>query len=369
MYASEHQRCETPCGPLVPGAARSIIRGSESQAPRARIERGYWRLARWLAWALFTFGALFTASRVSAQDWPNRPIHLVMPFAPGGLVESVLAVVREPVEARLGQRLILEHKAGAGGIVGMQSVLAATADGYTMAVVPSNTMVINQFLYRDMPFDPLRDFQPVTLLVDVPLVLSISARLPMRRLDEFLAYARSHPGAVHYGSPGPGTPPHLAGELLARAAHLDLVHVPYKGGAAAATALMANEIQCMLIAYVSLAGQTQGSAVRPLAVIAPARLAALPDTPTMAEAGEPALADALPSSWWGIVAARGTPENAIRRTAEAFAQALSGPLAAERLRDSGLVPNASNATAFAQRMTREAAYWQVKMSELNIKAE
>ena len=125
----------------------------------------------------------------------------------------------------------------------------------------------------------------------------------------------------------------------------------------------------MLIAYVSLAGQIQGSAVRPLAVIAPARLAALPDTPTMGEAGEPALADALPSSWWGIVAARGTPENAIRRTAEAFAQALSGPLAAERLRDSGLVPNASNATAFAQRMTREAAYWQVKMSELNIKAE
>jgi tripartite-type tricarboxylate transporter receptor subunit TctC len=304
-----------------------------------------------------------------ADEWPSRPIRLVMPFAPGGIVETVLAATRDIAEARLGQRLVLEHRPGAGGNVGLQAVLSAPADGHTLAVVPSNTMVVNQFLFKSMPFDPLRDFVPVLLLVDVPLVLSVSNRLPAQTLTEFVGHARANPGQVHYGSPGAATPPHLAAALLARTAGLDLVHVPYKGGAAAATALMANEVQFMLIAYTSLAGQIQGGRVRALGVLGAQRLASLPDTPTFAESGLGALDSAMPRTWWGIVAPRGTPDIAIERTASAFADALAQPQADRRLREAGLVPAGSRRTAFATQMDAEARVWQAKVAEFRISIE
>jgi tripartite-type tricarboxylate transporter receptor subunit TctC len=296
-------------------------------------------------------------------------VRLVMPFAPGGVVDQVLAATRETVEGRLGQRMVLEHRPGAGGNVGMQAVLAAPADGYTLGVVPSNVMVINQYLYRTMPFDPLRDFVPVTMLVDIPLVLSVSARLPIRTLSEFLDFARANPGKVNYGSPGPGTPPHLAGELLARAASLDLVHVPYKGGGAAATALIANEVQFMLIAFASLQGQIQGNAVRPIAVAASARVGGLPNVPTFAEAGQPELQRALPRSWWGIVAPRGTPDAVVQRVATTFAAALAMPEAIQRLREVGLLPVGSSPADFAKVLPDEARYWEARLREMKLKLD
>jgi len=328
------------------------------------------RMIRRIAVSMASALLLLTGARVAAaQEWPTKPIRFVIPFAQGGLSDLVLALTKGPVEERLGQRIVVETRPGAGGNVGMQSVLAAPADGYTIAVAPSNTITINQHLFKSMPFDGLRDFVPVTMLVDVPLVLSVSARHPVTTLREFIEHAKAHPGKVNYGSPGPATPPHLAAALLAQTAGLDTVHVPYKGGNAAGTGLVANEVQYMVIAYASLRGQIQGSLVRPIAVAAGARVPALPDTPTFAEAGYADLQKAMPRSWWGLVAARGTPEPAIRRLQEEFRAALHAPAAQAKLRDAGLVPVGSSPAEFGASWPDESARWAAVIREMGLKLE
>ncbi|MEO7405018.1 MAG: tripartite tricarboxylate transporter substrate-binding protein, partial [Burkholderiales bacterium] len=224
-------------------------------------------------------------------------------------------------------------------------------------------------LFDKMPFDPLRDFVPVTMLVDVPLVLSTGAKHPVVTLREFIEYAKANPGKVNFGSPGPGTPPHLAGEMLARAAGLSLVHVPYKGGNAAATALIANDVQLMIIAHATLRGQIEGGLVRPLAVIGTERLGGLPNVPTVAEAGYPDLQKQLPRSWWSIVAPRGTPDPIVQRLAAEFRAALLAPEAQQRLRSAGLIPVGSTPTEFSQGLPTEARQWGELIKAMGLKLE
>ncbi|MFN0163908.1 MAG: Bug family tripartite tricarboxylate transporter substrate binding protein [Burkholderiales bacterium] len=312
---------------------------------------------------------LAAAAPLQAQEWPNRPIRFIVPFGQGGLVDTVLTATRQMVEARLGQKIVVEYRPGAGGNVGMQAVQQSAADGYTIAVAPSNTMVINQFLFASMAFDPLRDFAPVTMLVDVPLVLSVSAKHPVQTLREFIDYARANPGKVNFGSPGSATPPHLAAELLARAAGISVVHVPYKGGNAAATALIANEVQFMLIAHASLRGQIAGGLVRPVAVAAGQRLDGLPNVPTFAEAGYPALQREMPRSWWGLVAPKGSPEAVLNRLAAEFRAALGTPEAQGRLREAGLVPVGSSPAEFAAGLPEEARNWGALIKATGLKLE
>jgi len=322
------------------------------------------RSGRWLLGAL-----LLLAGPALAQDWPNRPIRFIVPFGQGGLVDTVLTATRPAVEAKLGQKIVVEYRPGAGGNVGMQAVQQAVADGYTIAVAPSNTMVINQFLFANMPFDPLRDFTPVTMLVDVPLVLSVSARHPVQSLREFIDHAKANPGKVNFGSPEAATPPHLAAELLARAAGISVVHVPYKGGNAAATALIANEVQFMLIAHASLRGQISGGLVRPLAIAAAQRADGLPNVPTFAEAGFANLQREIPRSWWGLVAPRGTPEVAVQRLASEFRLAMAAPEAQSRLREAGLIPVGSTPAEFAAGLPDEARNWGALIKSIGLKLE
>lgn len=178
-----------------------------------------------------------------AQDWPSKPIRFVVPSATGGVVETILGLTNARVEKQLGQRIIVENRPGGGGNIGAQAVLNSPADGHTLMVAPSNVVVTNQFLTDKPPFDPLKEFVPITLLVDVPLVFSVSSKLPHSTLRELIDHIRANPGKLNFASPGPGTPPHLAGELFTRAAGLSAVHVPYKGAAAAATDLIANEVR------------------------------------------------------------------------------------------------------------------------------
>ena len=309
------------------------------------------------------------SSFATAQDWPTKPVRLVVPVGQGGVMDTVINATRPAVEERLGQKLVVEYRAGAGGNVGMQSVLAAGADGYTFAVAPANTITINQYLYAGMTFDPLRDFIPVTMLVDVPLVLSVSAKHPVNTMREFIEHARANAGKVNYGSPGAGTPPHLAVELFARSAGLRLQHVPYKGGNAAAVALVTNEVQMMLIAYASLRGQILGGLVRPLAVAAPERITGLPNVPTMAEAGYPDVLKALPRSWWGLAAPKGTPETIVNRVAAEFRAALAAPQAQAQFREAGLVPVGSTPADFGKLWTADAARWSALIRDANLKLE
>ena len=321
---------------------------------------------RLLASAALLAGTTF-AGHASSQDWPSKPVRIVVPAATGGVVETVVGITNAQVEKRLGQRIIVENRPGGGGNIGAQAVLNSPADGYTIMIAPGNVLVTNQFMTDKPPFDPLKEFAPITMLVDVPLVFWVNSKLPHTNLRELIEEMRAHPGKFNYASPGPGTPPHLAGELFTRAAGLSAVHVAYKGAAAAANDLVSNEVQFMVIGYASLRAQLQGKLVRPIAVAAPQRLAALPQVPTVTESGYPAIDAELNRGWWGLFAPRGTPAAIIDRLASEYRAALTEPEVQARLREAGLVAVGNTPSEFAALLPVQAAKWQTVVKTLGLK--
>lgn len=293
----------------------------------------------------------------AAQDWPSKPIRLVIPYGPGSLADAVPRLIQPALEQKLGQRIVIEHRPGAGGNVGTQAVVSAPADGYTLVMCATNNLVINPFVFHDMKFDPLADLAPVSLIAEVPLILQVHPSLPAASLREFIEYARANPGKLNYGSPSTGTIPHLAMEIFARAADLKLIHVPFKGGAPAMNALLANDIQAMLIGYATTAGQLRAGQVRPIAIASAARLPGLPTVPTFAEAGFPDLAAAVPSNWWGMAAPKGTPRGVVQRLAREIHEALQAPETQAKYQDLGLTPVGSTPEAFAAGLPEQAKKW------------
>lgn len=309
-----------------------------------------------------------SASLSAAQDWPAKPIRFINPFGAGGLLDAVLAATRIPLETRLKQPIHLENRPGGGGLVGMQTIALAAPDGYTFGFVPSNTMVINQFLFRSN-LDPLKEFVPVSVIVDVPLFFAVSSKNPARTLEQFFAEMRARPGQLNFASPGLGTPPHLAAEMVIRTMGLSAVHVPYKGGHDSTFALSTNEVQFMVIAQASLAGQLAAGAVRPLAVGAQQRVESLPEVPTFEQAGYPQIQKVMPRSWWGVIAPKGTPAAIVNRFADEFRQVLNEPEAQRRLRSVGLEPVGSSPAQFAAQLPDEAQRWSDLIRDMGLKAQ
>ena len=317
----------------------------------------------WLAGALLALAA----GSCLAQAWPARSIRVVIPYAPGSLADAVPRIIQTTLEQRLGQRLVIEHRPGAGGNIGAQATASAPPDGYSMLMVATNNLVINQFMYPNMGFDPLRDLAPVSLIAEVPLVLSVHPSVPATTLREFVDHARANPGKLNYGSPSAGTIPHLGAELLAQLLGIRVVHVPFKGGSPATTALLANDIQFMFIGQATLAGQIRAGQVRALAVASGTRLAGLPGVPTFAEAGFRDLD--LPGNWWGMVAPRATDTAILERMASEIRAALGESDAQKKYQDVGLTPVGSTPAQFAERLPREAARWEKLVKQLGVKAE
>jgi tripartite-type tricarboxylate transporter receptor subunit TctC len=299
-----------------------------------------------------------------AQDYPSKPIRLVIPFGPGSLADAVPRLIQPALEASLGQRLVIEHRPGAGGNLGAQAVVSAPPDGYTLMMAATNNLVINQFVFRDMKFDPLKDLAPVSLIVEVPLILQTHPALPATTLREFIGHAKANPGKLNYASPSTGTLPHLAMEIFARSAGLSLVHVPFKGGAPAMNALIANDVQAMLIGYATTASQVKGGLVRPIAVASGKRLAALPQVPTFGQAGFPDLQAAVPGNWWGMVAPKGTSAAVIQRLARDIRAALADPAIRKRYEDLGLTPIGSTPEAFAADLPEQARKWRSVLQQI-----
>lgn len=309
------------------------------------------------------------AIALAQPAFPEKPIRLVVPYGTGSIADTVPRLISSQVSKSLGQPLILDYRPGAGGNIGAQNVLNADADGYTLLSAATNNIVINQYVFKKMTFDPLKRFLPVAQLVDVPLVLTVNASSPITSFKEFVTYARTHAGAMNYASPSTATIPHLATEIMLKSLRLDATHVPYKSGAEASTALIANDVQFLLIGYLTVESGIRSGRLRPIAVMSATALAVLPGVPTVAAAGYPELVDQVPGNWWAIMAKEGTPPAVVDRLSAAFREAVNDPAVRKRYEDLGLTPSRLTPGEMSGLMAAEATKWAKIVAELNLSVD
>lgn len=301
------------------------------------------------------FALASPAFRVLAQaNWPERPVRLIIPFPPGGSNDIIARFLAESLRDRLGQPFLVENRSGAGGNIGADIVAKATPDGHTLLISAPPAFAINEHLYRSMPFNPERDLSPIALVASVPIVLMVPAESPARSLTDLIAMARREPGRLTFGSSSIGGTNHLAGELLKNLAGIDIVHVPYRGAAPAMTDLIAGRLQLYFDNMPGVLPQVREGRVRALAVAGAERAAALPDLPTMAEAGLPGFEA---SSWFGMAAPAGTPAALTARINAAVLAALAEPVLRERLASAGAEPGRLDVEGFTRFVAAERARW------------
>jgi tripartite-type tricarboxylate transporter receptor subunit TctC len=293
--------------------------------------------------------ALFAAAAV-AQDWPARPLHLVVPYAAGGPVDLSARLIAVPLQQALGQPVVVENKPGAGGNIGADFVAKSAPDGYTLVMGAIATHAINPALYPKFPYDPVRDFRHIALLVQVPNVLVVNPDVRARSVAELIALAKAQPGRLDFASGSTGSTGHLAGELFKQLSAIYMVHIPYKGSAPAVSDLIAGRVQLMFDNLASALPQIQAGKVRALAVTTARRSNFLPDLPTLEESG---VRPFDLTTWWGLMAPARTPQPIVDRLASEAAKALELPELRERWRAMGSEPPSVRTpgefTAFVER--------------------
>jgi tripartite-type tricarboxylate transporter receptor subunit TctC len=298
--------------------------------------------------------AVLAMGRAARASYATRPITIIVPYAAGGAGDSVLRVVAESLEKRLGQPIVIDARPGGGGTVGARAVATAAPDGHTLLLGAANNFVINQFMFPKTSLDPFTELDFVVRVADVPSVLYASNAVPGTTLSEFIAYAKANPGKLSYASPSVGTTPHLAVELLKQRTGIELVHVPYRGAPPAMQALLANEVQLYLAGWGVGRGNVEAGRIKAIAVASRERLAGVP-VPTVIESGVP---DFVASNWWGLAAPRGTPRAVIGEIHQAFAATLAEPVMAEKLTTLGFLPSGQGPEPFLSDAKIEARVWQ-----------
>ena len=288
--------------------------------------------------ALAAGGTLLAAGTrgAHAAEWPDRPIRLVVPFPPGGINDLVARIAGNKLTELLQQAVIIDNRVGAGGTIGMGIAARSNADGYTLAFGATSTVAVSPALYKDLSYDPVKAFAPIAPIAAVPSVMLVGAAVPATSMKELIALARARPGTLNYASAGAGTSQHMGAELLKTMAKIDMVHVPYKGGAAAMTDLIGGQVQLMIEPLPTAMPHIRSGKTRALGVTSPARLPILPDTPTIAEAA------GLPSYelmiWFGLLAPAGTPAPIVQRLNREIARANVSPDVRERFAQQGAEP-------------------------------
>jgi tripartite-type tricarboxylate transporter receptor subunit TctC len=307
---------------------------------------------RLLAAGLAALCMLFAAA--ASAEYPDRPVKLVVPFPAGGGADNLARMIMPRVAQALGVPVVIENKPGAGGNVGAELVARAVPDGYTLLYGTNGTHAINETLYGNLRFDPVADFAPVSRMTLIGAMLIVNPELPVNSVGELIKYAKAHPNKLNFASAGNGTTSHLAGELFKTMAGIDIVHVPYRGGAAAATDLMAGQVQMMIDVMPNAYPLAKGGKVRGLAVSTARRFPGAPELPTIAESGVPGF-DV--SAWDGIFAPAGTPAAVIDRLNAAIRQALDEPELREQLIAHGAVAVPGTPDDLARHVVAEKAKW------------
>ena len=309
---------------------------------------------------------LTMAGPAGAQDYPTKPIRLVVPFAAGGATDVLARLVGERLTASLGQQVVVDNRPGAGGNIGSDIVARAEPDGYTILMGAVGTHAINPSLYPKMPYDPVKDFAPVTLVASVPNVLVVNPEVPANSVQELIDLAKAKPGELNFASSGNGTSIHLSGELFKAMTGTDIVHVPYKGSGPAVTDLLGGQVQMMFDNMPSSLPHVKAGKLRALGVTSAARSPALPEVPTIAEAGVP---DYDATSWFGIQAPAGTPEPVVARLQGAIVQALGEPEMRQRMADLGAEPVGDTPAEFGRFIAAEIAKWAKVVNDAGVKLE
>ena len=290
----------------------------------------------------------------AAETYPVKPVRVIAGFSPGGFVDLTARLVSGPLGAALGQQVVVENRAGAGGIVGTELVAHAAPDGYTLTVGSAGTHGVNQSLYAKLPYNVLRDFQPIARLAEAPSILAVHPSLPARSVKDLIALARSRPGEIMYASAGAGTSTHLAAALFEHLARVKLVHVPFKGGGPAMIAVVSGEVPVTFGTAASVSPHTRSGRLRGLAVTGSQRSALLPELPTIAESGLPGY-EML--NWLGMFAPAGTPRAVVERLSSELARIARMPEVSSALKAAGAEPSPLGADEFARFVKSEVEKW------------
>lgn len=277
-----------------------------------------------------------------AQSFPSKPVRIIAPFPPGAGTDTLARTLAGPLTKSLGQSIVVENRPGAGTVVGTEVAARAPADGHTLLII-ANSFTINPAVRSRLPYDALKDFSGVARIASTPMVLAVHPSLPARSLKELIALARARPGELTYATSGAGTGHHLAGELFKSLAKIDLIHVPYQGGAPATTAVVGGHTSVLLVNVLSVAPQAAAGRLRPLAVTSPGRVAVLKDVPTVAESGFPGFDTAI---WFGSVVPSATPKEAVDRLSAEILRALQLPEVKDVITKIGLDPSGLGAAEF-----------------------
>ena len=315
---------------------------------------------------LAVIGALaFAGTQAAAQSYPTKPIRMIVPFPPGGPIDTMGRMVANDLSNRLGQQVVVENRAGAGSTLGTKMAAAAEPDGYTLLFGSSGSLAVAPALYTTLDVDPLKAFVPVAKVSLLPHVFVVSNDLPVKTVKEFIAYAKAHPGQLNYGA-GLGTPPHLLSTLLKTKADIDAIYVPYKGAAASITDLLAGRVQFTIDGLISLYPLIRDGKVRPLAIARGERWPTLPDVPTLVESGFP---DFTIDAWTGVAAPAGTPAEIVARLNAAINEGLKAPESKTTLAKFSAIADTGTPADFGAFLAKELPRWAALVKLAGAKAE
>ena len=306
--------------------------------------------------------ALLCPGFAMAQDFPTRPIHLIVPFPPGGPNDIIARVVGKRMSEILKQTIVVDNRAGQGGVLGTDVVAKSAPDGYTIGIVSAGALAISPSMEK-VAYDTLKDLQPVTLVAKVPEMLVVATSVPAHNMAELIALAKKEPGKLNFASSGPGSMPHLAGELLKLTAKIDITHVPYRGAAPAVNDLLGQQVQMVFLDLPVLLPQIKAGKLRPIAVGSPQRVASAPDVPTTAEAGMPNL---LTENWYGMVAPAKTPSQIVAVLNKAAVEAMKDPEVVSKLASQGAILVGDTPDQFRAYIASETKKWATVIKDAGV---